>query len=68
MSSFLVFILNGKEIVDVEELIRSINLITGHVNLEVRAQGGNLIENQAKVEEFRSWVERVDPEGILNYP
>jgi hypothetical protein len=68
MASYLVFILNGEEIVEVEELIRRIDLITGSVDLKIFARGGNLVENQAKIEEFESWMERVDPEGILNYP
>ena len=68
MSSYLVFILNGKEIVDVEELVRKINLIVGRVNLEILARGGNLLENKAKVDEFKNWVVQADAESLLSYP
>ena len=67
-SSYLVFKLNGRQILDFEELIREINLITGRVNLEIWAQGGNLLENKAKVDEFKNWVVQADAESLLSYP
>ncbi len=68
MTSYLVFILNGVEILNVEELITRISLISGCVDLKIFARGGNLAENQDKINEFENWVARVDPEGLLNYP
>ncbi len=68
MTSYLVFILNGVEILNVEELITRISLISGCVDLKIFARGGNLAENQGKINEFENWVARVDPEGLLNYP
>ena len=68
MTSYLVFILNGEEIVNVEELITRISLISGCVDLKIFARGGSLAENQAKINEFENWVARVDPEGLLSYP
>ena len=67
-SSYLVFKLNGMQILDFEELVREINLIVGCVNLEIRAEGGNLLENKAKVDEFKNWVVQADAESLLSYP
>ena len=67
-SSYLFFKLNGEQIFDFEELVREINKLKGSVNLEIWAEGGSLIENQAKINEFKEWVVKADGESLLSYP